>query len=386
MNHLNLQVQDWSTQRTIRFETQAAQRSVMEGKAQISNALNYYASRGDTDGMQREMGRMEDAGFAPSDIEQAGRETERRAARSMAEREIEEDPGGALGRLESESWIEQNPGATLDDQARLKRQAEYALEERRGSEVETMETLMSQGKLTGADVEAAEYLSDKDKRAFGTAMKRVTANIPPTNEEHGNAWKVLDVVRAARKDPAVTKEMFRKIYNEARSDLLQRVPPKWQGDLKKELNYLSPAGRKNDPANDFGAEPAELQALGRDAAFRARDAGVFGDVSKEAAFAVRENAFRKAEDIRLEVNPYVKRTPDAGPDQVRAFTDKLIFGDRASEAAKSITLPGAGFRLRMPALPSGQEQVAPGAAGSSDALLPPRDPSDILENFLNDGN
>lgn len=390
MAHLNLQVQDWSTQRTIRFETQAAQRAVMEGKARLSNSLNYYASRGDTEGMQREMGRMEDAGFSPSEIEQAGRETERLAARSMAEREIEEDPGGALERLDSESWIEQNPGATLDDQARLKRQAESALEERRGSEVETMETLMSQGKLTGADIEAAEYLSDKDKRAFGAAMQRVTADDPPTNAEHGNAWKVLDVVRAARKNPAITDEQFREIYNEARTDVLQRIPPAWQGDLKKELNYLSPAARNpNDPSNDFGEyKPDELQAMGRDVAFRARDAGVFGDISKEAPFAVREKAYRKAEDIRLEVARYVKSTPEAGPDQVREFTDRLVSGDRAAEAGKSIKLPGAGFRLRLPSLPvtKGRQddplQVSPGPTGSTDALLPNRDPADQLDKFL----
>jgi hypothetical protein len=222
---------------------------------------------------------------------------------------------------------------------------------------------------------------------------------PPSNEQHAKAWEPLALLREARTDPRITPEAYRTIWNETRGIVLRGIAPRWQGDIKKELSYLSPAGRAPDGGGLTGGyTKADLEAEGRAIAFRARDAGLFGTIAEDAKPADREKAFRKAEDVRLEVKRWLSTQSEATPEKVREYTDNLISGDRVKSTARELQsfVPGTGQSLRskpapapaIPALPPKKSardkanpdplEIPPGDSSATDALLPAR----RLESFI----
>jgi hypothetical protein len=120
---LDIELNDWNSQRGIRFETQAFTRMTMEGKARISNSIQYHASRGDADGVRRESSRMREAGFEESEIEQVEREADRIAAVADVQRQVAADPVGMLPKLRDPDFVANTPGITLADADRLEQQA-----------------------------------------------------------------------------------------------------------------------------------------------------------------------------------------------------------------------------------------------------------------------
>jgi hypothetical protein len=120
---LDIELNDWNSQRGIRFETQAFTRMTMEGKARISNSIQYHASRGDADGVRRESSRMREAGFEESEIEQVEREADRIAAVADVQRQVAADPVGMLPKLRDPEFVKNTPGITLADADRLEQQA-----------------------------------------------------------------------------------------------------------------------------------------------------------------------------------------------------------------------------------------------------------------------
>jgi hypothetical protein len=120
---LEIELNDWNSQRGIRFETQAFVRMTQEGKARISNSIQYHASRGDAEGVRREGSRMREAGFEESEIEQVGREADRIAAVSDLDRQVAADPVGMLPKLRDPDFVKNTPGITLADADRLEQQA-----------------------------------------------------------------------------------------------------------------------------------------------------------------------------------------------------------------------------------------------------------------------
>jgi hypothetical protein len=120
---LDIELNDWNSQRGIRFETQAFVRMTAEGKARISNSIQYHASRGDADGVRRESSRMREAGFEESEIEQVEREADRIAAVADVQRQVAADPVGMLPKLRDPDFVANTPGITLADADRLEQQA-----------------------------------------------------------------------------------------------------------------------------------------------------------------------------------------------------------------------------------------------------------------------
>ena len=383
----------WASTRSIHFETQAATKGLGIARAQTTQALDYYANRNDKEGFERTSRTAAAGGILnPAEVEQAQTHFREQEASIDLERMIDGNPQSLIDQPD-ETILAALPGATLDMVARGRNAAEAKVQQYRSDEMDTLEGALGTEKLSPKDIEAAAYLTPRDREALVDALGQKD---PPSNENHGAAWGLLGTLRDARSDPSVTPENYRVLWNETRGSVLRRIAPKWQGDIRQELSNLSPAGRHTDPARIVTAyEKGDLEAQGRDVAFRARDAGFFGSVGDDAPPAEREKAFRKAEDIRLAVKRFVAGKPEAAPEEIRDFTDGLISGDRVKSNALQFQnfVPGAAQRLRpapaMPPLPAKSArkdqsagdpmELPPGAGTASDALLPPLQQ---LENFL----
>lgn len=100
---LDMEIQNWSTQRTIRMESLAAQRTVNEAQARIDLSFKHALSRGDREGAERQLSLMPGAGLMPSQVEVARSEMERGLARQALKEEAELDPTGTLDRLDKMS-------------------------------------------------------------------------------------------------------------------------------------------------------------------------------------------------------------------------------------------------------------------------------------------
>lgn len=245
--------------------------------------------------------------------------------------------------------------------------------------------------LTDRDLAAADYLSPGDVAKVKQAMRKIE---PPTAEVHASAWDLLLANRETFYDPGIKDSDYAAKWNDLRAEVIGMIPTAYRGDINSELAARSPANRnaaRVKPPRDL--DMAELKNIGVDRISRARAAGMFGDVSDEAAPPIREKAYRRAEELRLKVSQWINANPKAAIQEVSDFTDSLISGDRVKSSAVDLRqfIPGSAQRLRpapaMQPLPpkSGDKanpdplQLPPGDGAASDALLPARQ----LENFIN---
>lgn len=366
----------WASNRSIGFETQAATKALHMGRAQVGNALKYYASRNDSEGYKREADRGLASGtMDPVEYEQALREGDEIFTRNALDEDIQNDPDEVLERMKDpQKFLADNPGTTTAMMDYLARNAKDRKEELRAAELERIDQAATEGKLKPADIEAARYLTARDRRVIAETMKKTE---PPTNEEHAKAWIILDNLREARNDPKCTPEEYRRLWNESRVEVMNGIAPQWQGDLKRELNYLTPAGRNPDGGGFDGETQEDLIAYGREQATRALQAGVFGPVGKERPYKETEPAYRKYESIRQEIKQFVKKNSTVGRNEVREFTDRLIAGDRAETAAGRIKMPAPGLGGTMRSMPD----MEPGTGRTEGGLLPPMTPDEELEDF-----
>ncbi len=376
---LDAELLDFSTRHGIKFEHQASFKKTGIARARTQQALEYQMGRGEKEEFDRTLGVARDSGiYNPAEIERAQQVFSNMESAHELKAMLERDPQGVMD-LPDEHFLNALPGISLEQIERGRSAAKAKLQEFRSGEMDTLEAALDAGTIHPRDVEAARFVSPKDRASLLDALGQKD---PPSNENHGKAWDLLGTLRKARQDPSVTPDQYREIFNETRGDVLRRIAPRWQGDLKQELSYLSPAGRSTDAAKVATAyERGDLEAQGRDVAFRARDAGLFGNVADDAPPADKEKAYRRADEIRLSVKRFVAGKPEATPEEVWGYVDSLISRDRAKTTAASLQsfVPGAAQRLRprpadptRPDLPAGEGTATP-------SLLPP---AQQLENFL----
>jgi len=358
----------------IRSVEDAANLTVKRAGLSLSNEIEEAKRTGDRSLFEAAKATGREAGILLPEQEQAlDMDFDRNIQFQSARMQAEDSPLDAIEALESESFLTTNPGLYPEDQDKLIRYAKQQIEVKRGDEIDLLENALAEGKLGFPDIKAAEFLSPKDRRAIASSLKKTEQDTPISQQEYLNAWKVADTLRAARNDPKVSDDSYRLIHNEARTDILNRVPPSLQGDLKKELGYLSPAGRDtSQPVK--ASDRTELESIARAQISRAHDAGMYGDVSKESPFETREKAARKAEDLRLHVKRFIEsRNPPPDPAEIRSYVDTLngtaIDGDTplipAIPAPFSIGSEIDSLLAPLPGLP-------PGAGAATDLILPPK--------------
>jgi hypothetical protein len=339
---------DWATRRSIAFGAQASARSVHDFKATAGNAMQYYVDRNEFEAAEDQFGVLAGSGvLSKPEIEEARRGLDRARAMKETDNLINEDPEFARDSIKKDDWIQRTPGATAVDQKRALSAAEAKIEELRQGEIDFVETALDNGTIRPHDLDASQYLTAKDKAKIQKAMITTDA---PTNEQHAQAWQAMDDLRAARENPEISQEEYRRRFNEARTDALGFVPPQWQGDIKQELSYLSPAGRAPSGGSNSGINSSEdLKAVGRQVIFGARDSGLFGATDKDANEPAKAKAYLEAEKLRVEVNRYINTHPDASVDDVELYAAGLVSNKASSSTATKLpmlSIPGSGVPLR----------------------------------------
>jgi hypothetical protein len=310
-------------------------------------------------------------GLFPEQINALDSDFNRRSDALSLETHIMDDPLTAKELLESEEFSASYPHLDETDRRKAMKAATSALEEYRSEEMDILENSLRSGDLRPADIEAATYLSADDRKAFAHAL---TSNKAPDAETITKAWEITDQLRKFRDDPSVTDSDFRVMHNAARTTVLSMLPPDHAGDIRKELGYLSPAGRSSVD-NEVKARPfddTDLRAAARNQVKRALDAGMMGNVADDAPFAEKETAHRKAMEIRLEAEKFIRANPQATIDQVHQHTQNLLGGALDDNASLLDELPPA-FSFDEAELDSFLTPIpgmSPGSSGSESTLLP----------------
>jgi hypothetical protein len=359
---------------TIRATEDAAALTQKRAGLQLSNELTAAKTSQNPEAYGRALDTAEQGGLIlPEQRESLERDYEETVSRTNLGLSIENEPALVAKDLESEGFFARNPGVGPDDLPKLKAAVRASSERKRAEEMDLVETALEMGKpVSDEDLEAAEYLTPLD-----VAKIRNTRDMEksPAGSVHAKAWDVLFAQREKFDDPSVTDDQYAAAWNQTRAEVLGMIPSKYQGDIKSELQYRSPANRqlkREKPDTTFTKE--DLVGLGHQAAVRAREAGVFGD-AEDKDFSKRESVYRKAEDIRLQVKQFVTTYPESTPDQVREYTDKLIGVKIDGDTSLLPAVPPAfDFNadidrlINMTPIPG----LAPGPGGSNADLLPPK--------------
>lgn len=274
---------------------------------------------------------------------------------------LENDPEDLAAKLEDEGF-RGTYGIQPEDVPRLKNSIKGKLQEKRNSALDDVELAQEKGIiLTDEHLAGMPALTELDKQKIRNSQAK---NNPPTNEEHAATWDILFRQRADFDNPAISDEDYAESWNERRAVVLEKIPVKWQGDIRSEIQIRSPANRKSKREMPDGSVSNEDRLMvGKNAVARARDAGVFGDLKSEK----REEAYRKTEDLTIAIKRYISQNPEATVEEVREYADKAISGDTSITAAKKIPIPGMNLMpKRSLNMPVEHDDGRP-----SDALLPP---------------
>lgn len=330
---------DFASRATIFAAEDAQKLSVKRATLAFQSELTAAKESGNREQYEAARDTARDAlGLVPEEIHALDDDFDRTTQILGNRLQAQDSPLDAIESLESDSFLSNNPHLTPDDQQQLLRFAKSQAQHKRSEEIDLLEEALIMGKLNPVDIEAAPHLTIKDRRSLATAYEKSKGEEPISQQEYLNAWKVADTLRAARTDPKVTDDAYRLIHNEARADILARVPPSLQGDLKKELGYLSPAGRDaSAPAKP--SDRAELESIARSQITRAHNAGALGETGSDASYAANEKSARRAEDIRLEVKKFITDNPKATAPEIRAFTDSLIGNSIGSDTTLLEAIP-----------------------------------------------
>lgn len=342
-------IDDWQSRQQQNLLTAAAKATFERSRQAVTNEVKFALDANDRAGGVEAIERGRGVVFTDEQAEAMLHEFERDMdARDFMMEAQGGDVLGVIERLEADDFHEKNPKISPEKRLSLLRFAIGQREEARREEDEALETMFMTGDLTGSDIEAAEFLTKKDRINWHRALKNAE---PPDAETLAQAWGVTDELRAARNDPRITQEHYRELHNEARTVVRGLIAPNFQGDILKELNYLSPAGRHPAGGGFEGTYTKEdLTAAGRDAVRRMREAGVFGDLSQFSRLSKseREDAFRKAMELEIDVKNFVRSNEgNLTPQAVWEYVDERASGSRAATAPKILpSAPGSGRRLR----------------------------------------
>lgn len=156
--HLDNEFSSWSSTRAIHFETQAATKKLGIARAQTTQALQYYAGRGDKEGFDRTLATA--TFLDPAEREKAQMHFNETAAANDLQRMVETNPQSVLD-AETDSLLKRLPGASLELIDQAKRSAKSAVRERSLDLVDAASDDIYSGKVT------SERQIDEDPRYAG---------------------------------------------------------------------------------------------------------------------------------------------------------------------------------------------------------------------------
>lgn len=291
-----------------------------------------------------------------------------------------EDPTAFLAMVQSGTLAERYPTITPARLRQIQNLAKSTIQDRRGEEIELLETALNQGKLTPTDIEAAEHLTARDRRAFTKAITKEEAMSPPTAEQHAAAWALLLDMRQKFQDPSLDPAEYAAHWNQTRAILLETIPPEYQGDLRQELSYRSPANRRTAGGHLQTSAPSEHRSIAAARLKRHLDSGLFGSIDKEAPPEARAAAYTAYERAIAATMAWLRQNPAAPVEDLQAYTDDLagqiIDGGAASFFPEIPDLPATDLDLEaaefLDPFPSSDPSIPPLTTGP----LTPLDPND----------
>jgi hypothetical protein len=367
---MKMHFEDFASRAVIRQAEESANLSVQRGKLAFQNEIAAAMANQDRAGLEMALDTAQEAGvILPEERDPFISDFERSVTGTHLDMGIEADPEMVLFDIEKPGFLERNPGLTEADLPRLKSAANSSIQRKRAEEMDMIEAALIEGKLTPQDLESAVYLTPKDRARAKAAL---SDSRPPDTSKHSKAWDHLFKLRDEFNNPAVSNEEYAAKWNDARSNILDLLPPAFQGDLKQELSYRSPANRS------LGAADSRPDAAARDYATlatsrikKAFDDGLLGDVTDPKS-AEAKAAFTRMEDARAAVIRFIKQNPQATFPEIREFTTKALGGalDDGDDGGLLIPAgpPPVSFDTRLNDLLG----IPGGTAEGSDALLPPK--------------
>lgn len=377
----------------------ATKQGVARARQRSTNAVRAYKDAGDFESARRVVRESADAGvWLPEeaeadllDIDDEERNFSKKKTAEGYQLAADTDPVTVLEILKAKNEdgsFANDPDMDNGVRFRLIKHAEASLESAKRDEYEAIQQGISEGRVTLEEIDTLpQFLGDPDKRALKAHFNRIT---PPTVEEYQASWSKLDKLRGLYRDGEVPDAEYLKAYREARMEILATVPPDYDGDLLQGLSHLSPANRKNpgrpENLNRDTRRELEMEAAGTFSA--AFESGFYGKV--DGTPQEKEAAARKFRDDKRAASAWLEANPGATIDDVRAYADERLAQVRAGSAAADLRtfIPGSGRTMLPPTTSTGRQkkadaaaELAPGAAGASDGLLPPREQ---LDEFLNE--
>lgn len=391
---LEYELNNWVSKSSIHLETIAANRDIEEGRARILGSYNYSASRNDYDGMTRSLAEAQESGVFPAhEIDEMKHSGQQIAGRATMEDLVMQNPKQALEAFNDPTFLNAMPGVTEADRQRGIASSEKRLQEMRTMDIDDAQTSLKEGKLTDADVDKFQYLSENDKRDLKVSIRKAD---PPKAEQHSQAWELLYGLKEKANDPGISDQQYGELWNTTRSKVYSMMPPSYRGDINQELNAGSPSNRsRKRESPSANPDLTEIRTMTYQQIDRALKAGAFGD-SESTDENVRENAHRKANAYKMQMRQTIAQTPGITLTDAQQKADELMHGDKSTSAATNLqsVIPGSGMididmlppktgvapsTTRVapsPAPEPGTVQVAP----DEPSLLPKK--GDILKNDL----
>lgn len=272
MARANEQMADWTSKTKIHLETQAAVKTVERGSAQVRGLVESSLSTGDFDGAVKAVDFGASSGIYSPEMANAAKAkiAERQAEHHLGE-DIKSDPRSALDRLNSPSFINDTPGATLDMRDRGIAQAKAQLRD--------------------------NMLGTQDRILNGIADG--TLDTPAKIAAQGGDLGAADVAelqyKLSLRNDAVEKQRLSRpdvqagLIGEISATLRTLAPDDTDGQvaLQRQISDLPPGEIKNKLSGEFGArikgESVEAKSYAEfvmgqlDASY---DAGRFGKPGK----------------------------------------------------------------------------------------------------------
>lgn len=344
------------------------------------------------------------------DIDFTQQEDGKRATAEKYQLGLLDDPARGLeilsAKAEDGKYLNE-PEMEEGTRARLLVMAERELDSKQTEEFEIFQGAIASGSATEEEIRKSPlYLSDGQKDSLLDHYRRTQ---PPSDADDDKAWNLITGIRTKyneAKSGNVSEVDFRKAHSAARTEILKLVPNGYSGTLLETLQRYSPAGVYDRPAPKVpGAaeRKADIRVEIRGSLDAAEKMNFLGPAGEDTTPVEREATARRKRDLERRAVEWSQsqKEPPSIPD-VRSYTDGLISNIRSGKNAGDLRqfVPGGGQRFQhppsfqtMPPLPApiGKDkaakdefQVAPGPAGSSADLLPPKPttPQDQLNDFL----
>lgn len=321
----------WSATRTASLGKRAAVRVKEEGLARGSNALEYFASRGDrasyreTAGMMREQGLLGDA-----DLEGVMQEGERKMDLYAIQGAIADDPKTAVQQIGSESFLERYPHLGLEDRDRLLRQAEVELTRRQRTQAEALGSKVEMRQIKSREELRRELEeTDLDPLMRDEMLFHYDQATPLPPATKFALTDTLNAIHDEFKAGRMTLDDYRLAHDSVGQSIFALGARDGMGGLRQRLHQLDPAkwsagGQLQE--TDDGRKARTVSRIGRNY----EGQGAFGEVDdalepgERAMMAKRIDDRREAfEAALLEIQPGADGIlPD---DEVRrAYLDTIV--------------------------------------------------------------